>query len=190
VQLDFQIRDYFGTMAMNDIDELTHRQQNLYFGELFELKVACEYMRRYREGVAIWVTNFDVLRAITSSGAIATWAVVQSYPLIWAGIIALAQVADVLKDVFPFTARLSATSGAVMSLDALFIEALFEWEGVFSGQFSNEEIADKRRKLMQLRHDIEVKHFPTGNLPMRNSLLRLAKEDAIAYLQDMFGPRE
>jgi hypothetical protein len=175
---------------MNDIEEFTHRQQNLYFQELFELKVACDYMRRYRERLATRVTQFDGLRAIASSGAIATWAVVQSHPLIWGGIIALAQVADALKDVFPFTSRLNATSGAVMSLDALFIETLYEWEGIFSGKFSDEEITDKRRKLMQLRHDIEVKHFPTGNLPVRDELLKLAKEDAITYLQNMFGPGE
>jgi hypothetical protein len=136
------------------------------------------------------VTQFNGLRAIASSGAIATWAVVQSHPLIWAGIIALAQVADALKDLFPFAARLDATSGAVMSLDALLIETLYEWEGIFSGKYSDEEITEKRRKLMQLRHDIETKHFPTGNLPVREALLKLAKEDAIAYLQNMFGPGE
>ena len=44
---------------MNDIEEFTHRQQNLYFQELFELKVACDYMRRYRERLATGVTQFD-----------------------------------------------------------------------------------------------------------------------------------
>jgi hypothetical protein len=39
----------FWTFAMNDIEDSTHRQQNLYFQELFELKVACDYMRRYRD---------------------------------------------------------------------------------------------------------------------------------------------
>ena len=54
---------------MDPTSESAHRQQNLYFQELFELKVACEYMRRYREQIAFWVTQFDMLRAIASSGA-------------------------------------------------------------------------------------------------------------------------
>jgi hypothetical protein len=106
-----------------------HRQQDLYWTELVELKIACEYMRRYRNSLAWWSTGFSAFRAIASSGAIATWAVVQSYPLIWGGIIAATQVADALKDVFPLTARQQAASSLMMSLDALFIEALYEWEG-------------------------------------------------------------
>jgi hypothetical protein len=43
---------------------------------------------------------------------------------------------------------------------------------------------------MQLRHDLEVKNFPTGDLPERNDLLMLAETDAITYLENMFRPRE
>jgi hypothetical protein len=175
---------------MADIEAAPHRQQDLYWTELVELKIACEYMRRYRNSLAWWSTGFSAFRAIASSGAIATWAVVQSYPLIWGGIIAATQVADALKDVFPLTARQQAASSLMMSLDALFIEALYEWEGVYAGQYSNEEITERRRKLMQLRHDLEVKNFPTGDLPERNDLLMLAETDAITYLENMFRPRE
>jgi hypothetical protein len=175
---------------MSDDEAATHRQQDLYFNELFQLKVACEYHRRYRQGLALWVRRFDVLRAIASSGAIVTWAVVKSYPMIWGGIIAASQLADALKDAIPITSRYKAVSGLVMSLDALFIEALYEWEGVFAGLFSNAEITERRRKLMQIRHDVEVKHFPTGDLPVRNDLLERAEADAINYLETMFRPRD
>ena len=173
---------------MSDDNAASHRQQDLYFDELFQLKVACEYHRRYRQALARRVRGFEVLRAVASNGAIVTWAVAQSHPFVWGGIIAAAQLADALKDAIPITARYKAVSGLVMSLDALFIEALYEWEGVFGGQFSNEEITERRRKLMQIRHDAEVKHFPTGDLPERQDLLELAEQDAIAYLEPMFRP--
>jgi hypothetical protein len=120
-----------------------HRQQDIYFNELFQLKIACEYMRRYRNRLAKWTARLTVLRAVASNGAIATWAVVQSYPLIWGTIIAASQLSDVLKDAIPLTARYNAASGLVMSLDALFIEAIFEWEAVFGGQLTNEEITER-----------------------------------------------
>ena len=69
----------------------------------------------------------------------------------------------------------------------MFIEALYEWEGVYVGRFSDEEITERRRKLMQIWHDAEVKHFPTGDLPERQDLLNLAKEDAISYLENTLG---
>jgi hypothetical protein len=61
---------------------------------------------------------------------------------------------------------------------------------VYAGRFSNEEITERRRKLMQLRHDLEVKNFPTGDLPERSDLLMLAETDTITYLENMFRPRE
>jgi hypothetical protein len=177
------------TMNTDNDEAATHRQQDLYLSEVLQLMVAHEYMRLYRTILARQVTWFGSIRAIASSSAIAAWAVWQSYPMIWGGIIAASQVADALKDVFPFTARHKAANDLATSLQALLIEALYEAEGVYAGQFTNEEITDRRRKLMRLRHDADAKHFPTGNLPERKDLLALADDAAIAYFDSIFGPR-
>ena len=173
--------------SAND-EEAAHRQQDLYFNELFQLKVACEYIRLYRNSLSLWVMRFAALRAIASSGAVATWAVVKSYPLLWGGIIAASQLADALQDVIPFTAQHKSASALSMTLNALLIEALYEWEGVYAARFTVEEITDRRRKLMQLRHDAETKHFPTG-LPEKKNYLALAEEEAKSYFDTQFGPR-
>jgi hypothetical protein len=169
-------------------EQADHRQQDLYFNELFQLKVACEYMRLYRNDLARWVTRFATLRAIASSGAIATWAIVKSYPLVWGSIIAGSQLADALKDVMPVTAHHKAASALSMTLEALIIEALYEWESVYAARFTTEEITDRRRKLMMLRHDAEMRHFPNG-LPERKRYLTTAEEEAASYFDAMFGPR-
>jgi len=77
-----------------------------------------------------------------------------------------------------------------MSFDALLIEALYEWESVFAGRLTDEEITERRRTLMQLRHDADVKHFPTGDLPQRADLLKLAESDAVSYFENMFGSED
>jgi len=130
------------------------------------------------------------LRAVASSGAIATWAVVQSHPLVWGGIIAAAQVSDVLRDAIPLAARHKAASALATSLDALFIEALFEWEGVFAGQLSDREITERWQHLMQRQLDAQREHFPDDNLPERPDLMALAEQHAISYFQTRFGPQE
>ena len=169
-----------------DTEPPDHRQQDLYFNELFQLKVQCEYIRRYRNVLSAWVTRFAVLRAIASSGSIGGWVIWKDLAFLWGAIIALSQVSDALKDAIPYTARNKAATALLMDLDALFIEALFEWEAVFSASFTNEEITERRRKLMELRHDLEWKHFPTADLPRNPALLTLAEQDAIDYLENMF----
>jgi hypothetical protein len=174
---------------MSDSESTSHRQQDLYLTEVYQLLVALDYMRRYRTFLARRVTWFGALRAIASSTAIGAWAVWQSYPMVWGGVIAAAQVADALKDVFPFTARHRAANDLVVTLEALRIEALYEAERVYAGQFTDDEITELRRKLMRLRHEADVKHFPMGNLPERTDLLALADEAAAAYFDSIFGPR-
>jgi hypothetical protein len=176
---------------LSEPDAAGHRQQHLYFTELFQLKVQCEYIRRYRDILAWRVWVFGLLRAVASSGGIGGWVIWRDLAFVWGAIIATSQVADAVKDQFPFTARYTAATGLLMDLDALFIETLFEWESVFSGKFTTDHISERRRKLMELQHNLQWKHFPTGDLPRRSDLLGLAEEDAIPHLENMFreGPR-
>jgi hypothetical protein len=178
-------------LATAETEPADHRQQDLYWNELFQLKVQCEYIRRYRSFLSGWVTRFAILRAVASSGSIGGWVIWRDAAFVWGSIIALSQVSDALKDAIPFTARNKAATALLMDLDALFIEAFFEWEGVYAGLYTNEEIKERRRKLMELRHETEWKHFPTADLPNKPAYLTLAEKDVIDYLENMYreGPR-
>jgi hypothetical protein len=91
-------------------EDATHRQQQLYWAQMIELKVASAYIRRYREYLGKWVTSLGVLRAIASSGGIAAWALWRQYAFVWATVIAASQVTDALRDVFPFIKKHKAAS--------------------------------------------------------------------------------
>ena len=172
---------------MSDTEAVIHRQKDLYWKELVQLKVRCEYMRRYRNLLGQWVTRIAVLRAVASSGGIAGWVVWRELAFAWAAIIAAAQLADAVKDVFPVTAQHQAAIELTMKLEALLIEALFEWESVFAGKFTDGEITERQRKLMERQHEADLKHFPRGDLAQRKNLLALAEHDAEAYFLAMFG---
>jgi hypothetical protein len=80
-----------------------HRQQQLYWAQMVELKVAACYIRRYRDHLGKRVTALGTLRAVASSTSIAAWALWREYAFVWGVIIAASQVADALREVFPFT---------------------------------------------------------------------------------------
>jgi hypothetical protein len=164
---------------------MASRQQALYWNELVELTVACEYVRRYRDSLALWLTRFAVVRAVVSVSALGTWAAVKSYPMLWGGIIAAAQVADALQNAIPFASRLRGTSALCATPDALFIDCQMEWEDIFAGKLDEAEIGRRRHKLMKLRFEAEQKNLPNG-LPVRRDLLNLAKQDAATYIKARF----
>jgi len=79
-----------------------HRQQKLYWDQMFELKVAASYIRLYRDSLGKSVAWLGALKAIASCAGIGAWVIWKEYAFVWGAIIAASQVADALKDVFPF----------------------------------------------------------------------------------------
>ena len=64
-------------------------------------------------------------------------------------------------------------------LDSLFIDTQLEWEGVFSGRYSDDQIASRLHKLRKLQHDAERLTFKEG-LPRKISLLKKSEDEALA----------
>ena len=153
---------------------------------MIELKVAVGYIRRYRDDLGKWVTGLGTVRAVASSGSIAAWAIWREYAFAWGAIIALAQVVDALKEVFPFSKTHKAASEHSITLGGIFIDAQLEWESIFSGRYTDEQIAGRRHKLMRLQHDAERHNFPNG-LAVKGGLFRQSEVEARAYFESMYG---
>jgi hypothetical protein len=52
---------------------MASRSQALYWNELVELKVACEYVRRYRDSLNDILIRFAVARSVISVTALGGW---------------------------------------------------------------------------------------------------------------------
>jgi hypothetical protein len=153
---------------------------------MIELKVASGYIRRYRDELGRRVTAVGTVKAIASSGSIAAWVVWREYAFAWGAIIAVAQVVDALKEVFPFTKTHKAASEHTVALGSIFIDAQLEWENIFSGRYTDEQIANRRHKLMKLQHEAERRSFPNG-LGTRKVFFREAQAEAKDYFESMSG---
>ncbi len=74
----------------------------------------------------------------------------------------MSQVIEALKDVFPMTKELKAASELVNQIESLCIDTQLEWENIFTGRYTDDEIMNRWHKLMKLQHDAETKNFPNG----------------------------
>jgi hypothetical protein len=171
---------------MDELAANPHRQQQLYWTQMIELKVAIAYMRRYRDYLGKWTTGLGTVKAVASSGGIAGWAVWHEYAFVWGLIIAASQVTDALRDVFPFTKKHKAASAHTMALESLFIDAQLEWENIFSGRYTDEEIMRRCHKLMKLQLEAESDSFPDG-LATQESLFAQAQQEAKDYFKVKYG---
>lgn len=164
----------------------SHRQQQLYWNQMTELRIASAYIRQYRDDSGKWVKRIGTLKAIAASSSIAGWLVWKDYAAVWALIIAASQLAEALKDVFPVARIHKAAGEHATVLSSMFIDAQLEWESIFAGRYSDDQISKQRHKLMKLQHDAEKRNFPDG-LPFRKPLFEAAQAEAKQYFKAIYG---
>jgi hypothetical protein len=160
-------------------------QSVLYWRQLEQLKAVCICMRLYRNALGRWVRGVEIIKAVASSGGIAGWVVWKDYPLVWAGIIAAAQLLDAFKNVIPFAKTHRAASDLTITLEIVYIDAEDDWESIHAGKLSEAAINSRRTRLRNLQLDAEPKHFPDGFEPSER-LIRLATEEARAHFSLTF----
>lgn len=166
-------------------DEL-ERQQRLYWNKMLDLRTAADYIRLYRDYAGQWVTGIATMRAIASSTSIAGWAIWHQYGFVWACIIAVSQVVDALKDVFPMTKRQRAASEYAIALETLFIDAQLEWEGILSRRYTADEVMERLHALRSAHHMAETKSFGEGP-PRRKRLFLEAEREAATFFRQQYG---
>jgi hypothetical protein len=164
---------------------MENRQQALYWAELTELKVACEYIRLYRDHLVRVTNRMTLFRGAVSIIALGTWIAVKSYPIVWGAVITASQMTELLQQTIPITQRQRGANALCATLDAIFIDAQMEWEDIYGGKLDEDDIKRRRHRLMKLRHEAAIKNLPDG-LPLNKSLFRLAEIEAAAYIKKSF----
>jgi len=105
---------------------------------------------------------------------------------VWGAIIAIAQVLDATKDFFPFAKEHKAASAHSMTLDYLFNDVQLEWENIFSGRYSDDEIMNLRHKLGKSQLDALQRNFPDGLVPLE-VLRQQAELEAETFFRATYG---
>lgn len=154
----------------------------LYWAQLRQVKAASIYMRLYRNRLAKQVRAVELIKAISSSGAIAGWVIWKDAPLLWGSIIAAAQFLDAVKGVFPFAKLHRAASDLTVAMETIWIDADAEWTDIYAGRLTDQEITKRLQKLRKLQLDAERKHFPDGFEPSPR-LVELAEAETESYLR-------
>ena len=153
---------------------------------MINLKADAAYIRLYRDSRGKWVTALGTLKAVASCTGIAAWTIWKEFAFLWGAIIAASQVADALKDVFPFAKEHKAASEHSMTLETLFIDVQLEWETIFAGHSSDEEIMKRLHQLRKLQLEALRHNFPDG-LAAEEALLEQAKKEAEQYFITTYG---
>ena len=114
--------------------------QERYWRKLTDKRYRLIYISEYYNQ-CVWVQRLiNVILAITSSGAIAAWAVWKEFPVVWAGVIAVSQVITAVKPLLPYEKRIVTIYDMINQLTGICNEIEAKWYYVANGSLSEEDI--------------------------------------------------
>jgi hypothetical protein len=163
--------------------------QQKYWYLLCEFRFSCFYLAAYKRGTERFDNWIGIFLAVASSTSIAAWAVWQSYPIVWAGIIALSQVVQAVRPFLPDRKLLQRIHTLQNEVEKLAIQVEFDWHQVANGSLTEEEINDKVRIARLAFLDVQVRCFEESTLPEKEKYTAIAKDKARAYLESNYLSR-
>ncbi|MFO0826737.1 MAG: hypothetical protein U0572_01200 [Phycisphaerales bacterium] len=158
-----------------------------FWQELVALRVHAEYMHEYQLALQSRDRLLSCVIAIASSASIGAWAIWQVVPVVWAGIVALSQVVQAVRHLFPWEAQIEAAGCLSKSLTDLAIDAEERWFDVANGELTEQEIHASRIKLKRRTSKQVSQHLGGIPLKTRPDLLARAEDSARIYLRSKFG---
>ena len=156
--------------------------QNRYWDVFATIKRDAVYVNRCHGSVESTDRWISIFSAVTSSSAIAGWAIWQQYSFVWAFIIAASQVLNAIKPFLPYKARLKALGNLGPDLDALALTAETDWFKVSTGMLKNDEIYGLAMTLKKKCQQAQNKHCRGMSIPESKRHLAFANKEAETYM--------
>ena len=133
-------------------DKLEMRKQIWY--NMLECKFKAFYYEELATRYRVFERRFNIFLALTSSGSIASWAIWRDFELVWASIIAMATVINVIKPYFPFHKYIREVDKTSTQLDILHLDFERLWFKSEQGKLANdagfEEVMELKKRSMEI----------------------------------------
>jgi len=159
--------------------------QELYWKDIYQLKTHIGFIELLLEKSENIDRILKIILAIASSSSIGAWVIWQEYSMVWASIIAFAQVISAVNPFLPYKSRIKAYSSLLHELEELMIQAEFKWHAIAEGSLTACEINKARFEIRLAKQKLLKKHIQT-TIPTNCKLHAKAEASAREYLSNFY----
>ena len=164
-----------------------HAYQRRYWNELTELRVSVYYLELLESKLRRKDFFLRAFLLLASASSIATWALWDEYPVLWASIIGAAQVLTVIEPIMPFKKLLKGVSALAPTRKNHAIDVEEAWHDVAKGKFSDSEINTRCAEIQRSRLRDVTSHLKEIVIPEDSKIMHAATSRADRYFQSRYG---
>ena len=128
----------------------------------------------------------NVFLAIATSGSIAAWAIWKEFPIIWASVIALSHVVNVIRPFFPYSRYTKILNDKYLLSQNLFLDYERVWYQIEKAKLTEDAIAEKYFELSKKQN--EVFNLDSGILISRDQKLSdKVEKEYLTFLKNNYN---
>lgn len=160
--------------------------QERYWKKLTDKRYQLIYINEYYDRCVRLQRAINIFLALTTSGAIAAWAIWKEFPIVWAVIIAVSQVVTAIKPYLPYEKRIEAIYDVISQFSVICNEIEAKWFYVAKGTMAEEEINELYYSFEKRWTDIESKSLKGDSIKSNDKLAAIANEKKELYFSNQF----
>jgi hypothetical protein len=148
-----------------------------YWNLFYDLNVYCQYLQIYQERDQAKIRYIGIFLAVSSSSSIAAWAIWQDVSWLWASIIAISQVLNVVASFLPYKQREKTLRIVLPQMDTLFLDCEDKYDAVSKGELTDKQIHEQTMAFKRQFSSLSGQLYSCG-LPKRKAYFREAEKRA------------
>lgn len=162
-----------------------------YWAMYTELKHKERYYWHYQIHVKRLNAAISAFCIIVSASSIAGWGIWSQIPLLWGVILAIAQIIQAVKPLFPFNQQISSLNFLLPTLTKCMIEIDREWDEVNLLNSEDENFSANVSQMIHNRYDefysLTSQYIGNTYFPLNNHCDKNAEKDCINYFSHNYN---
>lgn len=165
---------------------MTTTPQERFWREMDQLKIHSIYIDLYYEKTVSIDRLINITLALSSSGAVAGWAVWKEFSITWSIIVAGSQVLNAIRSHLPYSRRMRSLNLLATELDAIFLAMESNWFNISEGNIGDDAVNKLHMKFKEQLKSTVHRTVGTIDIPHNESLAIKANEIAALYFQNFW----
>ena len=168
------------------MDDTREMMRNRFYGMFQIIKYKEAFYNVHYRKAHLYNVLFSTITLFVSVASALIWSISSSLPILWALVIAAAQMVQAMKDITPWSRRLSALEHFQPDLRMLLLDIENAWDNLDIEVWNTEKIRSMRGAFDLRYFELEQKYIGNTYFPRSDRICAEAQEETDTFFRNRY----